>query len=859
MQFFRVFLILGWWYGRGSSALKTWVKKQVSLLFYGLAIRILFKNLMRPMYGMKKFYERWISFVVRVGHFSVLLSFALIGALMFYSLWLVFLLMPAALIFFAIRGDYLIAGSWGITIVSAYFLWYESTLLPLKQRLSKKRAVNKIFPLTHKDLKKILKESQKLDVNQLLVKLWQSKEGKELAKRLEISPPTQLNLNYHREKLEKTALKNAYRRNKIKIEIIDFLEAHWELREENDHWWKLVELKENQINKIFDYYEWKKSLKDYQKNWSSYASFQNKYGIDRGMTSSFSKKLNEFSHDVTRSQHASDITPLISRERIYQQILNALKHKGNALLLIGKSGVGKSRMIEHLAENIAADTVPSYLEDMRVVELDMGRILSGDAANSSQEGGKNLIAILDESVKAPHIILTIDNLVQVGGDNFKQMSNLGILSKYLEQKKISLLATSTQEDYDTFLSKNPTYIRHFTPVYLDPLNDNETEKVLAYTAINLERKHQIIITQKCFSSIVDISNKHFGEIANPAQSLLLLEEAVIMHAGKEVLSSEDVKETLARSTGIRITKVGQEEGKVLANLETKIHETMVGQDYAVRKISDALRRARLDLHDYHGPIAKFLFVGPTGVGKTELAKTVARLHFGAENKMLRLDMSEYQDVSAIHRLLGDANTPGLLTEPVRHTPHILILFDELEKAHSGILNLFLQLLDDGRLTDGRGRTVDFRNTVVIATSNAGAMDMWENLKTESDFQTVAKKLRSEILVQYFRPEFLNRFSDLIIFEPLSLEMVSNIAQKMLLRSQKLFAEKDLYLYFTKEAAATIAQDAFTPAMGARPLLNLIKDRLESELAKGMLSGKFQRNDHLLFTGKEIFARPRLPE
>lgn len=844
-HFLRVFF---WWFGEGKRSLLKYIKQHLHIFLYGLGIRPLRKNIFQPLYGMDEWWERWVSLLVRLGHFAIMGLFASIGIMSFYLFFLVYLLFPFMSLYFIFSPQVIILIYMVLLVI--YFLFKDVTKPSLKEQLTHKKPKN-ILLYANKEIRKIFYNT-KLSFAEKIIKVLKTHDAKEFFYRLNFEE-YQVFFNHfvledtYEEDILKLALKYAWKNDNKNIEIEDIIYALWEMTKSYSVWTSL-DITEKQMKSVLLIFHKKQSLRAYQQYWASYSMFQNKHGIDRGLSSPYSKKLNEFTRDIVKNQKARNISPLIGRKKEYEHMIYSIKFPGAALLFIGDSGVGKTRIIEYFAENISIDNVPEDLRDQRLTELDIGRILSGDASNSAQEGGKNLISVLDDATKAKHIILNIDNLSSLAGDNLNALFNLSILSKYIENKKIRIIATSTQEDFDRVLSKHPTYIRQFTKIKLEPLNDVQTKEVLEYHALNFERKYLNIFAQQCFDTIIDISHKHRSDTQNPAKSLFLLEESILAHSKKKLINSEDVKDTLQKSTGIRLTKITPEERCLLQNLEHEIHKTLVGQDYAVNKIADALRRARLDLHDYKGPIAKFLFVGPTGVGKTELAKIVASIHFGSESKMLRLDMSEFQDTQSIKRLIGDMHDSGLLTEPVRNTAHMLILFDELEKAHPNILNLFLQLLDDGHITDGKGRFVDFRNTIIIATSNAGSHILIERLKEKKPFAEIEKEMKEKILIQSFRPEFLNRFNHLIVFEALQKNTVIYIAEKLLEKTRIFFQQKKIYLSFTSDAASKIANDAFNFEMGARPLKNMITDRLESALAKGLISGSFNQDDELVFDG-----------
>ena len=855
---YRVFI---WWYMAAGNRLGKFIQKQVNLVFYGLGIRVLFKNLLSPLFGMNKWHEHMISFLVRFFHFSFILIFASTGAIGIYSFLVAYLAFPLLIPYLVLQQNnivfqltdkgYEIAAAVYVSMLILYLITKGRTDQSLKSKINGKEPKN-LLNFVNKEVKNVFAKSKPL--REKLITILSTDIAKEVFVRIEMDE-TDFN-DFHfgetEDTLLKTALKLAWHKDKINVEVIDILEAIWKCRPKDDLFWNKSPLKDN-IQDAFDYYQRKKEHLEYQNEWGSYAIFQNKDGIDRGLTSGYSKYVNEFTRNTSGTRSQSQITNLVGREGEWNQMLESLRHKGNAILLVGRSGVGKTRMIEHLAEKVAADQVPGYLQDMRVVELDIGRVLSGDGQNDSHEGGKNLIAVLDEITNANHIILTIDNIITLAGENFASLANLSILSKYIENKKIHLIATSTKEDYERFLTHNPTYVRLFTKIHLEEFEDNHVKKVLAYNAINLEKKYGAIINQQCFESILDISKKHSTQIANPASALHLLEETISANATSKVITSEDIKRTIEKNTGIKLTKIENKEKEKLTNLEAEIHKTIVSQEIAVQKVADALRRARLDLHDYKGPIAKFLFVGSTGVGKTELAKTVANIHFGSEKKIVRFDMSEYQELDSIKRLIGDGKNPGMLTEPIKTTPHSLVLFDEIEKAHPKILHLLLQVLDDGRITDGHGQTVDFRNTIIIATSNAGAEFLWKGLKARRPFDEIKKELKEEVLIQHFKPEFLNRFSHISIFHPLEKDHIVEITKRLLSKAKDHFSGKDIKVEFTDTAAKTIADDAFSLEMGARPIKYTITDRLESQLAKLLLAEE-NKGKRFVFDGKMLTVK-----
>lgn len=848
LQFVKVF---PWWYTEGAWAFAKFIGRQINFLSHSLAFRQLLKNIFKPLYGFRGRWDRGIALVVRLVHLLLVAFVLAIGTGMFVGFLLAYLYFPVLIVYNQV-GWWLFLAVYPSMLIIYWLFRDRSKPLLSKQRI---RNFSKNF-LQYSDarVRRIFRH-ERFRLKECLLRLLGTEDAEKFFYSIELPNPNLNKFAFHHKTttIFEAALNRALAENHTQIKTIDLLYALYTLRADKDPFWEDSKLKDDEIQSAFDFFEKRAKLQAYQRKWGIYSLFRNKHGLDRGLTSPLTKELNRFSKDVTMTRSSREITPLVGREEIFDLVINTIKDRGGAVLIIGRPGEGKSRVVEYLSECITAEEVPATLQDSRLVELDTGRILSGDASIKGGEGGKNLIILLDEATKNKKLILFIDGLAGLMGGNQHDTTNLSILAKYVVDKKIRLVATSTQEDYDSILSKHPTFVRQFNKIQLGfhPLTDAEILQILEYHAINLEREYDTVISARALRTIVDISKKHRGDIANPAYSLILLKESLIEHKGHKFLGSEDLKQTLYIKTGINLTELTDAESQRLQNLEHEIHQNLIGQDLAVQQVADALRRARLDLHHYEGPIAKFLFVGPTGVGKTELAKIVARLQFASEEKMLRLDMSEFQNIASIRRLIGSEEHGGLLTEPIRGKPHQLILLDELEKAHPDVLNLLLQVLDDGRITDGRGRLVDFRNTIVIATSNAGAEQIFAGLKSGIRFEEISKQLKGEILVRHFRPEFLNRFSNIIIFEPHAIEQVQEIAKLLLDKERKIFEKKEISFAFTEDAPRVLATDSYTKEMGARPLKNLITERLESQLANGLLSHAFARHDRLVFDGKEL--------
>ncbi len=426
-----------------------------------------------------------------------------------------------------------------------------------------------------------------------------------------------------------------------------------------------------------------------------------------------------------------------------------------------------------------------------------------------------------------------------------------------------LIATTTNEDYIKYL-EGKQLAQVLRKVNILETDKNQTIQILESHVGYLENKHKIYFTYNSLEKIFDLADRYLPDQHLPQKALQIL-EAVALQVAKnnrqdKLVRSEDVAVYVSGITNIPLTTISADESSKLLNLEADIHQRVIGQDEAVKQVSTALQRARAELRDKKRPIVNLLFLGPTGVGKTELAKAVAEKYFGNEENMIRLDMSEYQNQDSLDRLLGSAtaNIPGLLTEAVRHQPFALLLLDEVEKAHPDILNVFLQVMEDGRLTDALGRTVDFTNLIIVVTSNAGTSYIQEQISQGRKTEDFKDDLIKNKLQGIFRPEFLNRFDGVILFKPLTEEEIFTIAGLMLNKVKQRLELKGIFFEVTKEAQRELAQAGFDPVFGARPLRRVIQEQVDNALAKFLLQGSLNRRDIVVYdVGGEIRVKKAL--
>jgi ATP-dependent Clp protease ATP-binding subunit ClpC len=613
-----------------------------------------------------------------------------------------------------------------------------------------------------------------------------------------------------------------------------------------------MEIEQDDIANVVQWLNIQKKLSERWRRWRGKAVYKSKGGMNKAMTAQATPLLDRFSHDLTQLARRGVLAPCIGRDRETEETLRIIEG-GKNVILSGNPGVGKTSIIEGIAELMASEEVPEVLQDKRLVSLSVASLVGAAGHQGELEG--LVMQLINEIVRSGNIVVFIDNIQNMIGVSTEGAQNLDIsdiLASALQKRLFFCLATSTPLDYRRYIEPHNAMTSVFQKVNVEEPDTNGAILVLEGKAGTLEAKNQIYFSYEAIEKTVQLSERYIHERYLPEKAISLLEEvAVYTHRKKGVnaiVTGEDVAEVISTKTNVPITKITEKETEKLLKLEERIHERMVDQEEAVTAVSSALRRARAELRDVRRPIVNLLFLGPTGVGKTELAKTVAEVYFGSENSMIRLDMSEYQEKSSLGRLIGappgysGASEGGYLTEAVRAKPFSLILLDEIEKAHPDILNVFLQVMDDGRLTDTLGRTIDFTNVILIATSNAGTAVIQKRIQENVPMARIKDELLNEELKPYFRPEFLNRFDNIIVFKPLSMDDIVVIVGLMLKQVATRLAAKGVRLESTAEARAELARIGFDPVFGARPLRRAIQDYVDNALATYLLQGKVGRRD-----------------
>ena len=640
------------------------------------------------------------------------------------------------------------------------------------------------------------------------------------------------------------------------------------------------------------------------------------------------RALEKYSRDLTMLAREGKLDPVIGREDEIKRVMQVLTRRTkNNPVIIGEAGVGKTAIVEGLAQKIMADDVPDSLKGKRVIALDMGALVAGSKFRGEFE--ERLKAVMDEIRQARgEIVLFIDEMHTVVGAGAAEgaIDASNMLKPALARGELQCVGATTLDEYREHIEKDAALERRLQPVYIGEPSVEATIEMLHGLRPRYEAHHKIQITDSAIEAAVHLGQRYISDRYLPDKAVDLIDEAAsklridtesapaevkelekrvkqLVHEEEaasqrreyeraaqlkverlrldeeynqakskwlqetridSVVDEEAIAKLVSNWTGIPVSRMLEGEAEKLLQMEERIHERIIGQEDAVRVVSEAIRRARAGLKDPRRPIGSFIFLGPTGVGKTELARALAEFMFDDEESMVRLDMSEYMEKHTVSRLIGAPpgyigyEEGGQLTESVRRRPYKVILLDELEKAHPNVLNILLQILEDGRLTDGHGRTVDFKNTVVIMTSNLGTEEFQrQSLGFARETKSEQERRKGAIetaMKQTFRPEFLNRLDEIVIFQSLTEEQIKQIVDLMMKDVKKRLADRKITVELTEEAKAKLAKEGFDPAFGARPLRRTLQRQVENPLSTKILQGEFKEGDRVLVdTGPKGFT------
>lgn len=644
--------------------------------------------------------------------------------------------------------------------------------------------------------------------------------------------------------------------------------------------------------------------------------------------------LEQYSRDLTEAAREDRLDPVVGRNAEVERVMQILcRRMKNNPCLVGEPGVGKTAVVEGLAQMIASGTVPEILADKRILSLDLSGMVAGSKYRGEFE--ERIKRVIAEVRAAGNVILFVDELHTLigagGAEGAMDASN--ILKPALSRGEVQMIGATTRTEYRKYIEKDAALERRFQPVYVEEPTREETIAILQGLRSKYEEHHGVTISDDALEAATDYAIRYINDRFLPDKAIDLIDEAASrkklgIFAGNKtakkaeetrhnleealeaalaegdieaaqvlkkdldktdkkiektkhnmrekeqeqmLVTEEDVADVVSVWTKIPVSKITQTESQRLLKLEEILHKRVVGQNEAVETVAKAIRRGRVGLKDPKRPIGSFLFLGPTGVGKTELSKALAEAMFGNENAIIRVDMSEYMEKHSVSKMIGSPpgyvgfEEGGQLSEQVRKNPYSVILFDEVEKAHPDVFNVLLQVLDDGRITDSQGRTVDFKNTIIIMTSNAGAQRIVDPKKlgfsnvenAESEHKDMKNNVMEEVK-RMFKPEFLNRIDDIIVFRALSKEDVKGIAALMLKElKNRLAKQMDITLTYGDTVKNFIFEKGYDKKYGARPLKRAIQNNIEDSLAEEILSGKIQASDKVSMTvvdGKVVFTK-----
>ena len=661
---------------------------------------------------------------------------------------------------------------------------------------------------------------------------------------------------------------------------------------------------------------------DQEKVYQALVEIRGNHRVDDPRAESRYRSLDKYSIDLTQLARQGKLDPVVGRDEEIRQVMQTLtRRKKNNPVIIGEAGVGKTAIIEGLAARIVAGDVADSLKGRRVLALDMGALVAGSKFRGEfEERLKSVVDEVKQAHR--EVILFLDEIHTMVGAGASEggIDASNLLKPALARGELQCIGATTLDEFRKYIEKDTALERRFQPVILEEPSVEETVEILRILRPRYEAHHKVDIDDSALIAAARLSNRYIAGRQLPDKAVDLIDEAASSlridaeslpadvknieerieqlldqedaaaqrtdyeraaefrferlrlaeeyevereHLQRDrrtdmVVSELDIAELVSKWTGIPTGRLLEGEGERLVHIEENLHQRLIGQEEAVVSVAEAIRRSRSGLSDPRRPIGSFIFLGPTGVGKTELAKSLAQFMFADESNMVRIDMSEYMEKHSVSRLIGAPpgyvgyEEGGQLTEAVRRRPYRVVLFDEIEKAHPDVFNILLQVLEDGRLTDGHGRTVDFRNTVIIMTSNLGTAGMQRKSfgfrTSDQAGEDEDQKLRESVnaaLKEAFRPEFLNRIDETIIFHPLTQEQIIRIVGLMIKDVQGRLEERGITFELTADANLWLGREGYDPVYGARPLRRAVTRFLENPMSKGILSGGFLSGDHVL--------------
>ncbi|MDP2951166.1 MAG: ATP-dependent Clp protease ATP-binding subunit [bacterium] len=605
-------------------------------------------------------------------------------------------------------------------------------------------------------------------------------------------------------------------------------------------------------NDILNLVNWHWQIKEKQvlaKKWWLRENLSQRGSVARDWVSTYTLNLDRFGNDLRERIKKNSFREIVGHNQealLAERVLS--KEIQCNLLLVGEPGVGKFSVVEKIAQRAYAGKSTPALNYKRIIDLDLSSLVSAASETSQAEALFDLC--FKEALNAGNVVLCLKNI-----DSFvSEDSSLGalnitaLLSKYLNYPNFQVIALTSYAGLHNVLEQKSAFLSQFEKVEVKEVSIDETLLVLEDFTWFFEAKYKRSVSYRALKEILKLSNRYLSQIPLPGKATRLFDESMAylsLHTKDQCLTVNHVKKIVSEKTQMPLEDLEEKEKTLLLQLEKEIHKDLIDQEEAVKEVADALRRTRTQVNQKQGIIGGFLFLGPTGVGKTELAKILTKIYFQSEKKMLRFDMSEFQTANDLKRLIGEGKNAGSLSVQIREEPFCLLLLDEIEKASKDILNLFLQILDEGFFTDSMGRRVDFSNAIIIATSNAGSMLIRERVKQERKPEEIKQELIDYLIKEnIYRPEFLNRFDAIVFFKPLGKKELLQIAQLMLAKLAQSLYDKGMIFEITLPLKEKIVELAYNPEFGAREMKRVIQNKIENVLSVALLNGTLKRGQRI---------------
>jgi ATP-dependent Clp protease ATP-binding subunit ClpC len=629
------------------------------------------------------------------------------------------------------------------------------------------------------------------------------------------------------------------------ISSLDFFIAYLLLQEENS---KIMQ--ENNLNEkdLIIILYWARKKFNIEKSSSRTLSFNGQGAFDF-LVYGWTPETNNFTSDFTSEVLRLGYTPkAIGRDKEYRVIIEGLsKSSSKNILIIGDPGVGKTNLVMKFAYDAYKGNLTKGLKNKRVYFLFIDRLISG--AQNKGELEQRVLSVFTEISHSGNVIILIENIENIFGGGGFDFDISGAIQPYLEGSNVQIIGTTNQKGYKDFIVSKPSIQNLFSEIEMDAPSKEVATFMLIEEVDIREKLSGSIITFSAVKETIELADVYAPDLSLPGSSVKLLEDSMVRNfqSGKNILTLQNVREIVNDRTGVNLSVPTQEEKGDLLNMEEEIHKKLIGQETAVNAVSNALRRLRSGMRKKQGPIASFLFLGPTGVGKTTTAKLLAKQYFGSEDKMIRVDMSEYQSNDSIKKLLGEM--PGeesfssSFVDKIHENPFSLVLLDEFEKANPRLLDVFLQILDEGYVTNNKGKKIAFKNTIIIATSNAGSEFIRERIE---DGKNIKNELTEYILTKgIFKPELVNRFDDVIIFNPLSKEEILKITELRLTELKEKLEEQYIDISFSDNVIDKVSTESFDADFGARNVRRYIEDNIENLVSRMILEEKIKKGEKIL--------------